>query len=166
MRTIKFKCWDKKLSKWVDIFTHKIGVQLTDVGLAVSTGYDSEDNPTWDYNKVEFDRYEFLQFTGLKDRHGKEIYEGDIVYVYGQFEIPCDDRKDFEIIKYRHTGTIVFENGSFVFKNHLSKEKLLELQAIFQDNALDTDITSSIDSFTGIEILGNIHENPELLTNQ
>ena len=54
-REIKFKCWDKKLNKWIDMYTHKIGVQLTDVGFAMSTGWDSEDNPTWNFYKVEFE---------------------------------------------------------------------------------------------------------------
>lgn len=61
MRDIKFRAWDKKFKKMVGLK----GVQ--DFFSIRSDGLPSNDN------------YELMQYTGLKDKNGKEIYEGDIV---------------------------------------------------------------------------------------
>jgi len=68
------------------------------------------------------------QFTGLKDKNGVEIYEGDII--------------DAGSI----IGEIVFNDCGFMFR----KKKYEYLVYNFK-------------YFLGVEIVGNIHENPELL---
>jgi len=144
-REIKFRVWDNKLSQWVNIFTHKIGVQLTDMGLAMSTGWDSEDNPTWDFNEIEFDRYEFPQFTGLKDRNGREIYEGDILM--GLNRIP-------KIIKWSDEGACFVEEEQFKPVCTWSFDMLFRKhKKAFASNG----------QLTSHYIIGNIYENPELL---
>lgn len=85
--------------------------------------------------------YEQEQFTGLRDKNGKEIYEGD-VYITEQG------------VKYK----IMFINGCFVGgKNENNNAPLSWCLADYKKEIIRDDFHEEI------EIIGNIYENPELL---
>lgn len=118
MREIRFKAWDKK---------DKIMHSTAEVGL----------NGLKFFEIIESKRYELMQFTGLKDENGKDIYEGDIV--------TCKIEYNKTYIK--HIGKIVFENGCFIVASKTMVDEymtFIELQDDWE-----------------IEIIG--YENPELL---
>ena len=84
------------------------------------------------------------QFTGLHDKNGKEIYEGDrvkVVIIWN--ELNRDIKREF-------ISSIVFceHRGCYIFPNHSN----VSLDDARQD-----------DEIISLEVIGNIHENPELL---
>ena len=83
-----------------------------------------------------------MQSTGLKDKNGKEIFEGDIV----QFE-DCYTETDF---LYVNTGIVEWSQGSFTITNRDSVE---------MGDLLDGE-------FLDVTIIGNVFENRELLEDE
>ena len=86
--------------------------------------------------------YEAMQSTGLKDINGTEIYEGDIV----EFKYPYDKR-----IKTK--GAIIWNNNKACFGINMKETtEQYELYRITAENYLT--------------VIGNVHQNPELLEGQ
>ena len=80
------------------------------------------------------------QFTGLTDKNGKKIFEGDIV--------TAKDEIWGSPFCYSITGKIVYDEASFF----IEPKDVMETQYIFNECAV-------------YEVIGNIHDNPELLEN-
>ena len=93
------------------------------------------------------------QFTGLHDKNGKEIYEGDII-LFQTFSNWDDDS-----IK-RHKATVIFKEGCFMWEILEFGKKSVTYYA----NA--TEPLRNTNSIWGLEVIGNIYENQELLENK
>lgn len=97
----------------------------------------------WDHNlQLNEDGWIVMQYTWLKDKNEKEIYEGDVVRVYTKWT-------DFSYIE-----EIVFENYGFFSKR----------EYLWKDKEVKYAISSIMPDNFEYEILWNIYENPYQLT--
>ncbi len=122
MRTIKFRIWsDNKMDYSPETFTGWLNDNF------IFDGYDEGKEPV------------VMQFTGLLDRHGTEIYEGDILDITGTTD-------DYEI--YASVDWNDEEGGWGYFKKDGDDCEIGLLSQIVDKRTI---------------IIGNIYENPELL---
>ena len=125
MREIKFKLWNNKQKE----------MQGTKVTNFFSLRCDGKVN--FNSNMVTDKDMILLQFTGLLDSKGKEIYEGDII------RLDCGDERMY-IVEY-----IINPNQSMC--------------GFYLKRIIDSEVYSFGSFNVGIKVIGNIWENKELL---
>lgn len=126
-REIKFRVWDIELHMWIN-----------NIGMG-------KDNTLC---KGTEKRFAVMQYIGLKDKNGNEIYEGDIL---------CND--EYQTWEWR--GVVKFSHGVFGVEwlsNVKSKSMVGSWGQKHNLRKLDDDIVERQ------IIIGNIYENPELLS--
>lgn len=113
------------------------------------------------YNHGEFDIVEEVrretvgQFTGLTDKNGKKIFEGDIIKAYFQSQ-------NFKNPPYA-IGSVFFENGTFKLVVHFSKNSI-EYKVFDKENSAAYSIEHNfLDRYYVLEVIGNINDNKELI---
>lgn len=93
------------------------------------------------------------QYTGMKDSTGKMIFEGDILEFDDLGEEGYEYKEGFDFI---NTASVVFIKGRFELENFWSNNS-----GVMEEMGNDHDEFMGV--FSGSKIIGNIHDNPELL---
>lgn len=100
------------------------------------------------YKEYEVDKSTSGQYTGLKDKNGKEIYEGDILK-------SAFSKKPFGVVAWNNGGGYFYILETFDF---------IEGRAECEHRPLGEMLTLDIDGQkVDFEVIGNIFDNPELL---
>jgi uncharacterized phage protein (TIGR01671 family) len=154
-REIKFRVWDKINNCFFDWKEQYNTLEFNEGIPDRIILYDTE-------GVLEKDEFELMQYTGLKDVNGVEIYEGDIILYPDTESEFIDVGIGGEGVKVAETGInsffpVEFKDGEFGINVNLNSEILY--------NGWYT-LRMALEEVESIEVIGNIYENPELLTNK
>lgn len=130
MREIKFRLIDTKSAVRID--PREFFITDSEVFIYYSDFDNSE--------KADMRHHVILQYTGLKDKNGTEIYEGDVLYVE---QIDIID----PYIPHKKNVAVIYEGRDTAF-------------------VFDEEVGFVIGLYTTpseLEVIGNTYENPELL---
>jgi uncharacterized phage protein (TIGR01671 family) len=130
MRDIKFRAWDSENQKMVDVYAID---WASDTYRPTSINYPQ--GKLYDAPEDFGGAIKLMQYTGLKDKNGVEIYEGDIVRSWSE----NDGENILTAEWYAYPRT--FASGFALFDSNKDDDTYI-------DEA---------------EIIGNIYENPELV---
>ena len=131
MREIKFRAWLKEDKKMVNVET----MDFTDKSIQYLK--KSEIINTYILRRENFDNVELMQYTGLTDKNGTEIYEGDIVLV------------KLGGVSTWYKTVVKFKEGAFIASLIDGEDYIYIFNRGFDNN--------------DFEVIGNIYENKNLL---
>ena len=121
MRIIKFRVWDDNLKV---LYTPEMDKEEKNLWRISANGGDFTNS---------YDNGILMQYTGLKDKNGKEIYEGDLIKI--------NNDKIMKISWSERFASFIIDRDGWAF-SHWFGESLNSSEC---------------------EVIGNIHKNPELL---
>lgn len=139
MREIKFRAWSGKQKLMFYLSEHYLNRYFMEIDNQSWGIFDKETCET--HGAICNKHYQgdvLMQYTGLKDKNGKEIYEGDIV----KFQADTENGV-FEVI---------FQNCCFI-ANWSVRNNFMDLQTSMM----------YLQCSKELEVIGNIYEKPELL---
>ena len=135
----KFRAWDMDINRMFEVGT------LVD---ALKQGKDSEH---W----LLCTNHVLMQSTGLKDKNGIEIYEGDIVHKY---------KHEAWVVEYSSSG-----RAAFIVCNQLNSEREIQASCDMRHGRIENNCHEQVPWFRRcgneeieLEVIGNIYENEDL----
>ncbi len=137
MRPIKFRAWDERKKEWLSYFA------VSNTGLIQAL--DDKGN---DWSARDGQNVSLMQYTGLTDKNGKEIYEGDVV--------EWDDNSDG---RWRRRCVVGWTPAHYTLKGYYYDVKKPE-----EKTPIDFRFGAFIYEEDGeLEVIGNIYESPDLI---
>lgn len=122
-RVIKFRAWYKEKKNMYDVYSIILGSGAVSI-------WDETEHPS---NWLMPNKVELMQFTGLKDKNGKDIYESDLVK---------EGKKVFKVF-WNDLGS-----GSWWFSSYTKDKEWLHVSKV---------------NVSQLEVIGNIYKNKDLL---
>ena len=142
MNEIKFRAYLNKENKMVEVKSLHLGTNR------IMYGY-SENSQCYGNKSISLKDCELMQYTGLKDKNGKEIYEGDVLVHEFEDYRTKQPRKSYYLVK--------FKDASFYIAFQETNDYGV-YEWVYDDTLEEYYIRN-----WGLEVVGNIYENLELL---
>lgn len=119
-REIKFRAWDSKKERMFPVYGLGNDFVTEDTIDGVDPGHNA-------FTGEELkERIILMQYTGLKDKNGKEIYEGDIV----------ENEFGKKLVEWRDGGFVYLERFMTIFLQHEEVSKLEVIGNIYENKEL------------------------------
>lgn len=149
-REIKFRAWDSINSKWL------LGYDYPNLGgfsmMGEVMAFGEWQHVLASFKIEDWDKIILMQFTGLKDKNGKEIYEGDVIRITAGH--PTWTKSNFKVVFFEGAFSLCCMDGMSGRDKPCS---FINYSDLCVENGYNEDLSSYV------EVIGNIYENPELL---
>ena len=148
-REIKFRAWDNYSKSFINDDEYLIGLDGKFYRMDFYSGIENYEDGNLIWN--ELDNITLSQFTGLLDKNGKEIYEGDIVEYIER--LPIFPEKRLSLVQ--------FIGGNVDYANNFLISPFVNIGSFnYETNCITGTLNNPKESI----VIGNIYQNPELLT--